>query len=142
MKYLRVIFIVLLIAGFSTVSAQNKDDAAGVKSTMVKLIDFSTSKNYKDAASLIAYDGDDAGRKWKDTFKYPAEKGKIKRVCRYIEKFTVISDKHDFGKFSMKKDGGVTWYIQEVNFISGGRKLSVEFSFVKSGSGFLLGKYN
>lgn len=133
LKYLLGTLILTLT--FSNAFAQTTDDA------LKKLFDLSKAKNYKEAAALIAYDGKEAARKLKDTYKADDKKelNKVKRVCKKIKALLDISDSYKLGNVTTKKDQDVEWTIHQVEFKSGKQTLKTDFAFVKLNGNFVLG---
>ena len=139
---LGLILLIVISSGSKIILAQEVETS--VKSTLSNLLEYSKSKAYEKASSLIAYDGDDKTRIQKDTFNAANkdELGQVKRVCKKIAALLDLSSKHVFGKFETKKDGITEIYSIEVNFISGDQKLVTAFSFIKTEKGYLLSNVN
>ncbi len=139
---LMILASLILLCGTSSIQAQN--DETNVKKTLNELIGVSRTKSFEKAARLIAYDGEDVQRVRKDSFN-PANKdelNQVKRICKKISALIDLSSKQEDGKFEIKKEGQIEYFIAEINFISGDQKLTTAFSFVKTQKGFLLTEIN
>lgn len=137
-KYLTALMI--LVAFFSSITFAQ----SSAKANLTSLFELSKAKSYEKAAALIAYDGDDKPRIKKDAFN-PANKeelAQVKRICKKISALIELSSKYDFGTSSVKQEGENEIQLLEVNFISGEQKLVTEFSFIKTGKGYLLYNMN
>ncbi|MCL4549959.1 MAG: hypothetical protein M1495_15475 [Bacteroidetes bacterium] len=135
------IILFTLVAFNSQVKYAQANDENTVKSTLKNLLEFSKTKAYDKAASLIAYEGDDKNRIHKDSFN-PSNKeelNQVKRICKKITALLELSSKYEFGDFK-SSDSGV--YTMQVVFISGEQKLATTFNFEKTGKGFLLVSMN
>ncbi len=135
-KYLASLLFVVLV--FSPVYVYAQDITAN--NTLENIFEISKNKKYETAAGLLAYDGSDEDRKFRDTFK-PAEKSELKVVKRKLKKIKAlidISDNYTFGEAIKTNKEGVEWYIQPVTFNSGTQKLITNFEFVKINGKFVL----
>lgn len=139
MKHLISFFTILFILAIfsSTVQHAQPTDENAVKSTIKNLLEYSKTKAYDKAGSLIAYEGDDKNRIHKDSFNITNkdELNQVKRICKKITALLDLSSKYEFGDFS-STDKGV--YTMQVTFVSGEQKLVTSFSFEKTEKGFLL----
>ena len=142
---MKSIFFVLfvLVSGSNILLAQNESESV-IKTTLTKIFDFSKSKSYEKASSYIAYEGEDKNRVGKESFNAinKDELTQVKRVCKKISALVDLSSKHEFGKFSIQKDGEKESYTIEVNFVSGDQKLVTSFKFIKIANGLLLTDMN
>jgi len=142
---MKSIFFVLfvLIGGSNILLAQNESETI-VKTTLTKLFDLSKSKSYEKASSFIAYEGEDKNRVGKESFNAVSkdELTQVKRVCKKISALIDLSSKHEFGKFSIQKEGEKENYTIEVSFISGDQKLVTSFKLIETPTGLLLTDMN
>ncbi len=130
-----LLFVVLAI---SSVKTYAQDITAN--NTLENIFEISKNKKYESAAVLMAYDGSDENRKFKDTFN-SKEKRELKIVKRKLKKIKAlidISDNYIFGKVLKTKKDGIEWHIQPVVFNSGNQKLTTNFEFVKIKGKFVL----
>lgn len=137
-RLINIAILGLLITVFGAqVQNAQANDASTVKSVLKSLLDYSKSKSYDKAASLIAYEGDDKNRTNKDSFNATnkEELNQVKRICKKISALLELSNSHESGEFK-SLEGGV--YSMQVIFISGEQKLVTTFSFEKTEKGFLL----
>ena len=90
----------------------------------------------------MLYSGKDTKRKYKSSFNanIKSELNSVKRICKKIKAYFDISDSFTFGKLNMVQKENQTWYVQQVSFKSGKQHLSANFSFLKVGNIYLLGK--
>jgi len=130
------VFLILIAFGYQINYAQSNDENA-VKSVLKNLLEFSKTKAYDKAASIIAYEGSDKNRVHKDSFN-PSDKeelNQVKRICKKITALLDLCNRHEFGEIkSTAKDV----YAIQVTFVSGEQKLVTSFSFEKTAKGFLL----
>lgn len=145
MRAIMKLTLLIIIIGISSQNHLLAQDAeSSVKSALKTLFDFSKSKTYEKAATLIAYTGDDKARIRKDSFN-PSnadEISQVKRICKKISALIDLSSKHENGRFQKDKNGSPDTYILEVNFISGDQKLVTDFTFIKTDKGYLLTDIN
>jgi len=139
-----LIYILILIAtSLSKISAQQINETA-LKSTLNKLIEFSKNKDYEKAAALIAYEGMDKKRAGKESFmaSNKEELNQVKRICKKISALIELSNQHEQGNITIKKESDFEIISIDVSFKSGDQKLITAFNFVKTESGFLLFNMN
>lgn len=131
---------ILIFVLFSSLLLAQNTEQDSIKSLINKLFKFSKVENYAQAASLLAYDGNDQSRYLISPMNINdnKEEAKVKRIVKRIKAMLDISDSFDFGEFSMKSDPKFNIYRMEVLFKSGGQELKTLFSFVKYSKTFLL----
>ncbi len=139
-KMNKIILNVLLLSlslGFSGIR-QKSENSDAIK-TAVKLFRFVTIKDYRSAATLIAYKGSNIKRNLKTSFNYniKSEKKKVDLICKRIYKYFKISDSFKILRNKTKnlKNSGKEIFVQ---FNSGRQKLVIGFKFLKSGNKYLL----
>jgi hypothetical protein len=142
MKKIKLLYVAALIFSvmIGSISAQNSD----TKNSLANLFEFSKSKSYEKAASLIAYEGEDKARAQKESFSSSNkdELAQVKRICKKISALIELSSKYDFGTPGIKQEGEKEIHTIEVSFVSGDQKLTTEFSFIKTAKGYLLFNMN
>ena len=139
MKKISLVCTLILISAFSTlIKAQTSQE------TLNQILEFSKSKKFAEASSLIAYDGVDEAKKFKMPFNPKDENdlNSVKRICKKIKALIDISDSYEIGAPVEKEKDGFNWTVIEVSFKSGSQNLKTLFSFVKVGEKFLLGDIN
>jgi len=131
-----VLFSLLLTVSTYSQSTINK---AEVKTTLTKLFDLSKSKNYKEASSLLAYDGKNKSKINKTAFNFADKKEKkaVKRKCKKIKAYLDLSDSYEYDGFASNGNNGTI----KVNFKSGDQELKISFTFVKVDGKVLLSSF-
>jgi hypothetical protein len=138
-----LIILAIIFSCSKTAFAQNADENS-IKTALTSLLDYSKSKAFEKAATLIAYDGEDKNRLEKDSFNATnkEELNQAKRICKKISALIELSSKYEFGEFSVSNSSGKNIYSIQVDFISGNQKLVTTFNFIKSGNKYLLNNMN
>lgn len=145
MKNIKKILYLVLLFSFASASiySQKNDDKSAVKASLNKIFELSKSGNFKDAAKLFAYKGNDKTRLFKSTFDYSkrTEKSKVRRNCKKIKAYLDLSDSFEYNGFVTKKIDGVLNYILNVKFKSGSQSLNITFKFIKINGKFVLADF-
>lgn len=133
-------FMLIFFMSFVLLNAQNTDKSK-IQSQTDKIFELSKANNYIALSSIIAYNGTDNNRAWKDSFNAEEkdELNKVKRISKKIKAFLDVSESYEFGNYSTKNESEGTWYVQSVIFKSGNQSLTVKFAFLKIKNEFLLG---
>ena len=132
--------LLLLAVNTSVELAQDGAQKNAVQNVVKTLFNYSKSKDFNKAAKLIAYEGDDQSRVYKDSYN-PANKDEmnhVKRICKKISALMDISNSYEMGDFSVKKNPEGDHYVQEVLFVSGDQKLKTVFQFIQINGTYLL----
>lgn len=139
MKRYLIVFLSLILLQTITLNAQTQFNEAGVKSVLIKLLEFSNKKDYAKANPIIAYRGEDIERDMKENFNLDdkAEFNKLKRICNQIYALLKISE-YEIGKFSKTIIEGDTFYTYEVEFKSKKQSILKEFVFIPRNEKLLL----
>ncbi|MFC2133457.1 hypothetical protein ACFLTH_02465 [Bacteroidota bacterium] len=120
----------------ANIYAQGKSHEQDVKAVIERLFEFSNNQNYKSAAELIAYSGEDDNRNNNDTFNVSdrMEFNQVKRICKQIYALLELSE-YQLGDYKATFDNGVTHYNLDIYFISGEQRIKKRFQFVKTENG-------
>lgn len=138
----RVLYFILFISLTLMRSSDfaQKTEESIVKEIVVKLFSYCKEKSFDNAAKLIAYTGEDKNREFKTSYNSnnKDELNQVKRICKKISALLELSNKYEFGKFYVTKEGNLDIYCAEIIFISGEEKLTTTFKFTKTPAGYLL----
>ncbi len=138
-RSLKIFISLILLTATNLIAQDNEKDT--IQNTLLKLFEYSKSKNYTAAAAYMIYNLNDNSRKWKDTFnpENSKELNQVKRMCKKIKALLDISDSYDIGKVNVKKESEGDWHIVEVSFKSGSQTLRTNFAFLQSNERYALG---
>jgi len=139
MKTMMKLFLIVLLPVLNYAQPSNQEEA--IKSVLVKLFDASKTKNFTAASEFIIYRGADKTREWKDTYKISnaTELDEVKRICKKIKALLDLSSGYEFKRLAIEKESEGEWFIQEVEFKSGGQNLTTRFAFLNVNGNFILG---
>jgi hypothetical protein len=139
MKTMMKLFLIVLLPILNYAQPSNQEEA--IKSVLVKLFDASKAKNFTAASEFIIYRGADKTREWKDTYKISnaTELDEVKRICKKIKALLDLSSGYEFKRMAIEKESEGEWFIQEVEFKSGGQNLITRFAFLNVNGNFILG---
>jgi hypothetical protein len=143
-RFFYSIIVISAVLSFSNVTVFAQGEESAVKNNLTNLFNYSKTKAFEKAASIIAYEGDDAARNKKDVFNSSNkdELNQVKRICKKISALIELSSKYEFGTFASKTVDGINIYSIDVQFISGDQKLVTSFTFTKTEKGILFSNMN
>ena len=129
----KILLLLFVFVGFLPLSAQVKTHEEDVKVVLLKLFEYSKTKNFEAAAKYIAYSGKDENRNGVDRFNITDrfEFNQVKRICMQIYALFELSD-YSIGDYKATFEEGVTQYILYVHFTSGEQEIVKEFRFIRS----------
>ena len=98
---------------------------AKAKKTVENFFTLCKKSDYKNASNLLAYNGKDKARIYKDFFNpnNPDEFKEVKRVCKKVTATLLISDSYSFGKFRDRTIDKKKFKSLDVIFLSGKQKV-------------------
>lgn len=120
------------------------DTQKQLNNSLSELLNYCKESNYEKAASLIAYQGNNAERNLSDVLNpnNPKEMGKVKRIVKKISAFLNLSDSYEVEKFESEEKSGKESYLLPVIFKSGSQKLKTKFRFVNVNDKFVVSDFN
>jgi hypothetical protein len=126
-------WMMLVILSAMTVSCSVRGETRNeIYDTMERLISYSMTDSFEEAAPLIVSFGGDTNIVTTTTLDYSIEPDRqmTQFVCSMIKTLVLTHDSYQFGKIDMKTDGQSIRYHLTVYFFKNGEKKSADFSFV------------
>ncbi len=138
-------FIIIFITFFITANilfAQTTEDKNLIKKNITKIFTLCSKENFEQTVKLIAYNGQDSKRKYKDFFnlKVRKEKSALIRAGKKIKALLKISDKYDIITYKTSKNPNIIEV--SVQFKSGTQTIVTTFEFTKLKKNWLLAEIN
>ena len=98
-------------------SSTMESDSIQATTRLAELIVNCRRGQFEEAASMIAYRGDDESRKWKDTFDYSRkeEKARVSNTCRRLIDILPENGKYQILEHYIENESEGTWHILQVD---------------------------
>ena len=124
-KNIFILTTIILSLLFMSTSLIGQISEATAKKTVENFFTLCKKSDFKNASILLAYNGKDKARIYKDFFNpnNPDEFKEVKRVCKKVTATLLISDSHSFGKFRDRTINNKKFKSLDVIFLSGKQKV-------------------
>jgi len=114
----------------------------GVKTAVDHLFAACVAGDCRGAAEHVVYRGDDAARKWKDTYDCGAEEEKreVLELCAELNEAMAGGGRYVFGAYQEEEESEGVWRVIEVTLIpASGKSETAAFAFLLIGGRYALG---
>ncbi|MCK5456362.1 MAG: hypothetical protein KAI45_04490 [Melioribacteraceae bacterium] len=124
-KNVFILITIILSLLFVSTSLFAQINEAKAKATVENFFTLCKKSDFKNASNLLAYNGKDKSRIYKDFFNpnNPDEFKEVKRVCKKVTATLLISDSYSFGKFRDRTIDKKKFKSLDVIFLSGKQKV-------------------
>ena len=143
-KNLLILIAIILSLLFVNSTLQAQISEVDAKNSVENFFTLCKKSDFKNASSLLAYNGKDESRIYKDFFNpnNPDEFKEVKRVCKKVTATLLISDSYSFGKFRDKIIEEMKFKSLDVIFLSGKQKVKQKVLLLEINGKIAIFDYN